>query len=143
MQRHGKHCGAIQVELALVLPIVFAMVLGLFEFARLVMIRQLVDNAAREGARLAVVSTNSLTTQNIQDHVIARMAGQTLQNISVQVYKANATTGGNIGKWTDAGLGECIAVEVTGNYTPIVPKITLLPNPLIIKAKSLMYSEAN
>jgi Flp pilus assembly protein TadG len=131
------------VEAALVLPICFAILLGLVEFGRLVMVRQLLDNAAREGARLAVVSTNSLATQDIQNCVTSRLAGQTLQGISIQVYKANPTTGANIGAWTDAGLGECIAVQVTGNFTPIVPGITLLPNPLPMATKAVMYSEAN
>jgi len=131
------------VEAAIVLPLCFVLILGLFEFGRLVMIRHLIDNAVREGARQAVVSTNTLTTLDIQNCVTNRMAGQTLQGMIIQVYKADPTTGANIGQWTDAGLGECIAVEISGNYTPIVPKVSLVPNPLPLKAKAVMYSEAN
>ena len=71
------------------------------------------------------------------------MAGQTLQGLTIQVYQANPTTGANIGLWTNAGLGDCIAVQINGNYTPIVPKISLLPNPLPLSAKAVSYSEAN
>ena len=135
--------GAVLVEAALVLPICFALILGLFEFGRFVMIRHLIDNAAREGARTAVVSTNTLTTQDIRNCVTNRMAGQTLQGMTIQVYKADPTTGANIGEWTDAGLGECIAVEISGNFIPIVPTISLVPCPLPLTAKAVMYSEAN
>ena len=143
MRRKKLRRGAVLVETALVLPIAFALILGLFEFGRFVMIRHLIDNAVREGARMAVVNTNMLTTQDIQNYVTNRMAAQTLQGMTIQVFKADPTTGANIGQWTDAGLGECIAVEISGNYTPIVPKISLVPNPLPLKAKAVMYSEAN
>jgi Flp pilus assembly protein TadG len=143
MRKSNQRRGAVLVEAALVLPICFAVLFGLLEYGRLAMIRQLLDNAAREGARLAVVSTNSLTTQDIQNCVTSRMAGQTLQGISIQVYKADPATGNNIGQWTDAGMGSCIAVQISGNFTPIVPGISLLPNPLAMTAKAMMYSEAN
>jgi hypothetical protein len=143
MRKTNQRRGGVLVEAALVLPICFTIFLGLIEYGRLAMVRQLVDNAAREGARLAVVSTNSLTTQDIQNCVTSRMAGQTLQGISIQVYKADPATGNNIGQWTDAGMGDCIAVQISGHFTPIVPGISLLPNPLPMTAKAMMYSEAN
>jgi Flp pilus assembly protein TadG len=143
MRHTGKRRGAVLVEAALVLPVFFAIFFGLLEYGRLVMVRQLLDNAAREGARLAVVSTNTLTTQDIQNCVTARMAGQTLGGITIQVYKADPSSGANIGAWTDAGMGDCIAVQISGNFTPIVPGISLLPNPLPMTAKAMMYSEAN
>jgi Flp pilus assembly protein TadG len=142
-RQNGKRRGAVLVEAALVIPIAFAIILGLLEYGRLVLIRQLVDNAAREGARLAVVSTSTLTTQDIQNCVTTRMSGLTLQGIAIQVYKADPTTGANVGVWTDAALGDCIAVQVNGNFTPIVPGISLLPNPLAMSTKVMMQSEAN
>ena len=140
-KRHRR--GLAVVEAALVLSVFFMLMLALFEYGRLTMIRQLLDSAAREGARQALVSTGTLTTQDIQNTVTQRMVGQSLQNMNVLVYKADPTTGANIGVWTDAGLGECIAVEVSGNYLPIVPKISLLPTSVPLKAKVVMYSEAN
>jgi hypothetical protein len=89
------------------------------------------------------VSTSTLTTANIQTAVTNRLAGLSLQNQQITVYKVNPTTGANIGQWTDAGLGDCIAVEIQGNFVPILPKLTLLPNPVVMDAKSVMYSEAN
>jgi len=65
----SRRRGAALVEIALVLPIFFAVILGIIEFGRAMMVGQLVTNAAREGARLAVVgdSTNAIVTQSIRD----------------------------------------------------------------------------
>ena len=56
------------VELALVLPIFFAVVLGVVEFGRAMMVSQMVNNAAREGTRMAIIdgSTNSDVDQWIR-----------------------------------------------------------------------------
>jgi len=59
-----KRCdrrGAALVEMALVLPIFFAVVLGIVEFGRAMMVSQMVTNAAREATRLGIIdgSTNS------------------------------------------------------------------------------------
>ena len=48
------------------LPICFMFIFGLFDFCRLLMVRQVVDNAAHEGARYATVSTAALTTSAVQ-----------------------------------------------------------------------------
>lgn len=45
-------------ELALILPILLALVVGIFEFGRSWNAYQVLTNAAREGARLAVISTS-------------------------------------------------------------------------------------
>lgn len=46
-------------ELALALPILMAVVIGIFEFGRAWNVRQTVTHAAREAARLAVIRTTS------------------------------------------------------------------------------------
>jgi Flp pilus assembly protein TadG len=61
MQRkqQKKRRGAVIVEMALTLPIFFMVVLGIVEFGRAMMVSQLLTNAAREGARLAILSGNT------------------------------------------------------------------------------------
>ncbi len=55
------HCGpsfrtgAAVVEFAVVAPLLFMLTLGLMEVSRMVMVKQLLINASREGARLAVL----------------------------------------------------------------------------------------
>lgn len=59
--RKSSRRGAAVLEMALVLPIFFMVVLGIVEFGRAMMVGQMVTNAAREATRLAIVdgSTNS------------------------------------------------------------------------------------
>ena len=51
--------GAALVEMALVLPVFLMVIFGIIEFGRGMMVGQMVTNAAREGARLGVISGNS------------------------------------------------------------------------------------
>ena len=65
-QRSGSRSrsrrGSVVVETAIVLSVLLTGLLGIFEYGRLGMIRQLMNNAAREGARMAIVSTASQPT---------------------------------------------------------------------------------
>ena len=64
--RHDKHarCGAAMVEMALVLPLFLMLILGIIEFGRAMMVANLVTNAAREGARMAVLDGSTNTEVN-------------------------------------------------------------------------------
>ncbi len=66
IQQHSKlnttsepRCGAALVEMALVLPVFLMVIFGIIEFGRGMMVGQMVTNAAREGARLGVISGNT------------------------------------------------------------------------------------
>lgn len=63
----SQRSGAALVEFAIVLPVFFLLILGIIEFGRAFMVGQLVTNAAREGARQAVLdgSTNTAVTSTI------------------------------------------------------------------------------
>ena len=76
--------GASAVEFAVVAPVFFLVVLGIIEFGRMVMVQQVITNAAREGARIAVLddSTTAKVTQRVNDYLsAARLAGATI-NVS-------------------------------------------------------------
>ena len=47
-------CGVAIVEFALVAPVFFAMILGIIEVGRMLMVQEILVNAAREGARAAI-----------------------------------------------------------------------------------------
>src|SRR5205085_10961251 len=134
---------ATTVETAVVISIALLFMFAIFEYGRYVMFRQIVENAAREGARQAVVNTSSQTTADIQATVTKFLAGQQLTNLQIQVYKADINTGANLGPWTSAAFGEGIAVEVTGDYKAILPRFGFLKSTSTIRAKAIMRSEAN
>jgi Flp pilus assembly protein TadG len=93
--------GAVIVEMALVLPIFLALVLGIIEFGRGLMVGQLVTNAAREGARKAILdgSTNSDITATIQSF-LATSANVSTADITVTITvtpaPGNSNPGNNI-----------------------------------------------
>jgi hypothetical protein len=60
----------------------------------------------------------------------------------VQVYKANPTTGANVGAWTGAGFGEYVAVEVTAEFRPLFPTFGFFRSGFALRSKAMMRSEA-
>lgn len=125
------------------LNICLMFILGLFDFARVTMARQLIVNAAREGCRLAVVSTSTLATSDIQNCVMTYLAGQQFSNLVISVYQCDPTTGNNLGSWNNAPISGSIAVQVSANYATMTPTFSLLPSSLPMAAKVVMTSEAN
>jgi Flp pilus assembly protein TadG len=138
-----KRPGAALVETAVAMIVCLIFLFAIFEYGRFVMMKQLLENATREGARQAVVTTNTLTDTDIQNTVTAFLAGQPLTIASFSVYKADPTNGNPAGPWNSAAFGQSIAVDVTGTYKPILPTFGMLPNPVTLKAKATMNSEAN
>jgi Flp pilus assembly protein TadG len=67
MSRRHNRRGAAIVEMALVLPIFFGVVLGIVEFGRAMMVSQMVTNAAREATRLAIIDGS--TNTDVEDWV--------------------------------------------------------------------------
>jgi len=141
---HTPHRGAATVEMAMILPIAFLICFGIMEFARLIADRGLLDNATREAARVAAVSTTSRTTSDIQAIATGYFNGQSsAPDVTVLVYQADPTTGQNVGAWTAAGRGDCIGVEATAKHTFVLPLFGLFPNTVTLHAKSVVYSEGN
>jgi Flp pilus assembly protein TadG len=90
--RDRERSGAALVETAAVVVIFMMVLFGVFEYCRLMFVRQLVANAAREGARYAVVNTNDTNlVADTQAQVAARMGGlqNAVQNWTVSVYHAD------------------------------------------------------
>lgn len=64
---NNKRRGTALVEMAMVLPVFLMVVLGIIEFGRAMMVANMVTNAAREGARLAVIDGN--TNADVQSSI--------------------------------------------------------------------------
>ena len=72
MNRTSCRRGAAMVEFALILPVLVLILFGVIEFGRMVMVHQVLVNASREGARLAVLpGTTSAQVQNTIDGYMA------------------------------------------------------------------------
>ena len=73
-----KPSGAVAVETSLVLISLTSLVFGVFEFSRLLLDWNLLNNAARSGCRYAIANNTSGTlTTSVQTIVSNYMVGQT------------------------------------------------------------------
>jgi len=97
------HRGSALVEFAITVPILLAVLLGIFEFARAWNIQQVITNAAREGARAAVVPT--ATTAQIQTAVDLRLNSANVTGATIFIHNE-----------TDPGLPDSVVVSYVYQY---------------------------
>ncbi|MGB5755419.1 MAG: TadE/TadG family type IV pilus assembly protein [Acidimicrobiales bacterium] len=113
----GNETGAGLAEFALVLPILILIVFGIIEFGIAFNRAQAIEAAAREGARLASISTS--TQGDITARVNATLAGIPLQNPA----NVAIAPGGCAGR-----EGDPVTVTVTTQHALRIP---LLPLPAV------------
>ncbi len=109
--------GAGLAEFALVLPILIMILFGIIEFGIAFNRAQAVEAAAREGARLASISTS--TSGDITARVNAALAGIPLQNPA----NVAVSPGGCAGR-----EGQSVTVTVTTTHALNIP---LIPLPVL------------
>lgn len=156
----ARRSGLALVESALVMGICLLFLFGILEYGRFVMTKQVLDHAAREGARWAVVNTQSGTTAQVQNLVDGNLAGQGGQlqsyskTTSIQVFRSDASgnaidaKGNIVSDWTqapftNAAFGDSITVKVSGTYTPVIPVFIFMPGTIQLQGVVVMKSEAN
>jgi len=130
------------VETSVIIGLVAMIVFGVFEYARLLMDWNLLNNAAREGCRYALANNTSTTiSTTVQSMVTSYMAGETKNfgNFTVSV------TGTHQGVSTAVNSlvpGDPITVTVSGTYKfmNIVPFIHM-PSSLVITSGVTMLCE--
>lgn len=161
-RRNKRRRGMTTVETSLVLGIALLFLFGILEYGRYLMVLHTTNNAAREGARYAVVHTGDGTTQSqVVAIVNGKMAGvdAQIQGYNVNVFTAdpsgiyNSSTGTAIypptikalsgSSWNSATYGSPIVVQITGTYQPILPSFLFMNNSLPINVTAMMNSEAN
>lgn len=144
--------GATVVEAALVISLCLLFMFAVFEYGRYIFYLQVVENAAREGARMAIAHTNDKVTSDIVDRVRQKLSGVETQMSNVQINvsalilrpkDASETAGTPLPDWTDASSTDGISVEVTGDYRPILPSFLQMPATIPVRVRSVMYSEGN
>lgn len=138
----GRRWGAVLVETSVVIGLVTMLVFGVFEYSRLLMDWNLLNNAAREGCRYALANNTSTTiSTDVNNKVTNYMAGETkdFSNWSVNV------SGTHLGVSTlvnNLVAGDPITVTVSGtyNFMNIIPFIKM-PTSFIITSGVTMLCE--
>jgi Flp pilus assembly protein TadG len=107
--RRGRraHRGAAAVEFALVAPVFFLFIFGLIKYGRLVMVQQVLTNAASEGCRMAIVTT--ATTTSVKNTVTNYLTSAGISGSTPTVSPDPAT----------ATSGQTITVQVTIPFSSV------------------------
>lgn len=143
-KERSRRQGATTVELAFVIVIFTMLLFGILEYCLILYTQNIVENAAREGARYGVVNvTDTTMIADTKTQVQYFMCGldTKMKNYNCDVYLADAT-GNNIGTATNAQFGQYVCVDVKVDYVPITPGLLYL-KAFTIRSKSSMGSEAN
>jgi Flp pilus assembly protein TadG len=112
------------VELALVLPVLLLILIGIVQFALVYHARDVATTAAQEGARLAAADGRTPEEGEARARAVLQSGfGQTGAGFNV----------------TAEDNGETVVVETSGDYPLIIPWVT--GNSIPIEAKSEVHLE--
>jgi Flp pilus assembly protein TadG len=116
--------GAAALEFAFVAPVFFAFVFGMIEYGRAVMVQNVITNAAREGARVAILS--GATTTSVKSAVNTYLSGAGISGATPDVSPDP----------TKATSGIGVTVSVSVPYT----SVSWLPSPFFLGSTTLSAS---
>ncbi|MCA9265314.1 MAG: pilus assembly protein [Planctomycetales bacterium] len=108
-RKKSERRGAAAVEFAIVAPIMFLLVMGMFELGRAMSIQQVLTNAAREGAREAILigstedSVSEVVTNYTEAASITLPEGQPAISPSLDTIEA----------------GDTVTVSVRADFSPL------------------------
>ena len=119
--------GAAVVEFAVVSPVFFLLVFGMIEYGRMVMVQQMLTNAAREGARVGVL--DSSTASEVTSKVNSYLTAARINNATVTCDPSNPSS---------AGYGEAVTVTVSIPFS----QVSWLPSPMFLGGTTMTATSA-
>ena len=127
--------GASAAEFALLLPVLLTILFGIIEFGMIMYGREVVTNAAREGARAGIVQGPPKRTEG---EIIA-IATNYLTGTGVNTADVTFSVAGE-------GLANPNTLTVTATYLyrfliPYIPAVVGIPDPLTITTQTVMRHE--
>jgi Flp pilus assembly protein TadG len=126
--RRSRRTGATAVETAMVLIPCFMFIFSVFEYGRMLMAWNVLNNAAREGCRYALVNNTSTTvTADTTTAVTSRMSGLNTTAFTSFSVSVSGTHGGVSTAVNNLVAGDLITVTVTGTYQfmNIIPNVKM------------------
>jgi len=119
--------GAAMIEFALVAPLMILFTLGIIEMGRMTMVKQVLTNISREGARMA--SLPEATSANVQSQVQQLLVGSNINGATITLNPNSIST---------ASSGSLVTVSITVE----AEDISWLSTPLFMAGKSVSASTA-
>ena len=133
--------GAALLETAITIPIILLISVGIFEFGRAYQTWQVLTNAAREGARIAIIS--GTTDAQVRDAVTNYMTGGRLTGVA----SATITVQRNVpvAGWTSGGSSITVnypfSFIVLNGVARLVNPSSTAGQPLTMQSVALMRNE--
>jgi Flp pilus assembly protein TadG len=121
----SKRRGTAVVEFAVVAPLFFLLIFGMIEYGRMVMVQQILTNAAREGARVGVLDGSSEFKVDTAVNNYLTAAGI-----------SNSTTTVSPNPPSSATANSAVTVTVSVPYN----SVSWLPSPLYLGGKTMSFS---
>jgi Flp pilus assembly protein TadG len=115
------------IEFALVAPLMILFTLGIIEMGRMTMVKQLLTNISREGARIA--SLPEATSVDVQSQVQQLLIGSNINDAMITLNPSSIST---------APSGSLVTVSISVE----AEKISWLKTPLFMAGKSVSASTA-
>lgn len=133
--------GAALLEAAITIPIILLIAVGIFEFGRAYQTWQVLTNAAREGARLAVIngSTDAAVTTTVRNY----MQSGDLDNYATATVTITRTV-----PLTGTDTGSQVQINYPFQFMVLQPVIQLVTpasttgQPITMQATALMRNES-
>lgn len=133
--------GAALVEAAMIMPLILLISVGIFEFGRAYQTSQILTNAAREGARLAVIngSTDAAVTERVRNY----MQAGSLPNYSTAAVTIQRTVA-----LTGADTASRIQIDYPFQFMVLNPVVRLVTPtsttgaPITMQSSALMRNES-
>ncbi|MBI3951414.1 MAG: pilus assembly protein [Acidobacteria bacterium] len=122
--------GQALVELGILVPVIVFLLVGVVDFGRILMVRHVITNAAREGVRVAIISdqsTSSEATETVQSYLSRGGLDPAQATISVS--------------GTTAEAGQPSVVAVTYQVTSLALKMIHASSTITMDATSTMPHE--
>jgi Flp pilus assembly protein TadG len=143
---YSNERGQALLETALVLPIMLLVAVGIFEFGRAFQTWQILTNAAREGARIAVLPSSSVS--DIQSRVVTYMHQGQLLNATTDMVVVDQSVTMPIGP-TATAAASVVTVNYPFSFIMLNPVARLLSSdaslgasPFTMVSSSQMRNEA-
>ena len=135
-QGRSRRRGSATIEMALVAPFVILLVFGSIEFARMMMVKQALTNAAREGCRQATLAT-SLESDSCSEDVRESLAGTIKDHLDPEIVRI--TISPDFEAALDSGVEIVTEIEVDCADVSWLPPMFFAGAR--IKASSVMHRE--
>ena len=130
----GRQTGTALLEMALILPVLLMLLLGIIEFSRVLTIKQALTNSVREGARAGAVDLNDLQALATAQSVCQTYLSATGINIgSATVTPQFIVTGGS------PALQLTVDYQYDNILTSWIPGV---PPSLTLRSTSIMRRES-